>query len=146
MYGLSDVGLAKICKKLRIARPERGYWRRRECGYKVSRPPLPVLKSPVSLITQIATTASVKSAPIPEEFTSPLILPRADTAINLVTKQTRIAYTKGASDQFGRVRVSDWRLPHFDCRVTQSGLQRALQFVDSLAKLIGMVPWVETNG
>src|ERR1035437_7292597 len=36
-YGLSDVALAKICKKLKIPKPGVGYWRRRERGYPVSR-------------------------------------------------------------------------------------------------------------
>lgn len=34
-FGLSDVGLAKICRKHGIPLPERGYWARVEAGYKV---------------------------------------------------------------------------------------------------------------
>ena len=34
-YGLSDVGLAKICKKYRIPRPGVGYWAKREAGRPV---------------------------------------------------------------------------------------------------------------
>ncbi len=41
-YGLSDVGLAKICKKLKIPRPERGYWAKVRAGVSVGqRPKLP---------------------------------------------------------------------------------------------------------
>jgi hypothetical protein len=32
-YGLSDVGLAKICKKHDIPRPPRGYWAKKEGGW-----------------------------------------------------------------------------------------------------------------
>jgi len=42
-YGLSDVGLAKICKKHQIPRPRVGYWAKVQLGRKVSRPPLPPL-------------------------------------------------------------------------------------------------------
>jgi hypothetical protein len=42
-YGLSDVGLAKICRKLDVPVPWRGYWRKKEVGQKVKRPPLPKL-------------------------------------------------------------------------------------------------------
>ncbi len=42
-YGLSDVGLAKICRKLDVPVPWRGYWRQREVGQKVKRPALPKL-------------------------------------------------------------------------------------------------------
>lgn len=40
-FGLSDVGLAKICKKNNIPRPPVGYWAKVEHGKKVRRPKLP---------------------------------------------------------------------------------------------------------
>jgi len=40
-YGISDVGLAKICRKLNIPYPGRGYWRRKETGKAVKQLPLP---------------------------------------------------------------------------------------------------------
>jgi hypothetical protein len=40
-YGLSDVGLAKICKKNKIPRPTRGYWARKQAGNAPKRIPLP---------------------------------------------------------------------------------------------------------
>lgn len=41
-YGLSDVGLAKVCRKLRIPVPGRGYWAKKQAGRSVGkRPPLP---------------------------------------------------------------------------------------------------------
>lgn len=43
-FGMSDVGLAKICRKHNIPVPPVGYWRRKETGYKVNRPRLPALK------------------------------------------------------------------------------------------------------
>jgi hypothetical protein len=38
-YGLSDVGLAKICKKLNIPRPGLGYWAKKSAGKAVGKPP-----------------------------------------------------------------------------------------------------------
>lgn len=43
-YGLSDVALAKICRKMGIPLPGRGYWARQAAGKKVSRPELPKLR------------------------------------------------------------------------------------------------------
>lgn len=40
-YGLSDVGLAKICQRLLVPRPPRGYWAKRAAGKAV--PPIPEL-------------------------------------------------------------------------------------------------------
>jgi len=45
-FGLSDVGLAKICKKHRIPRPPVGYWARLQHGKEVKRPSLPVVDDP----------------------------------------------------------------------------------------------------
>lgn len=43
-YGLSDVGLAKICKRLNIRRPGLSYWAKKAAGKCVgTRPPLPSL-------------------------------------------------------------------------------------------------------
>ena len=44
-YGLSDVGLAKICRKLNIPTPGRGYWWKTELGIPVERTPLPPLEN-----------------------------------------------------------------------------------------------------
>jgi hypothetical protein len=40
-WGISDVGLAKICKRHNIPRPGLGYWARKEHGYKDKQMPLP---------------------------------------------------------------------------------------------------------
>lgn len=42
-YGLSDVGLAKICRRLNIPIPGRGYWAKKEAGHAPPRPPLPAI-------------------------------------------------------------------------------------------------------
>ena len=45
-YGLSDVGLAKVCRKLLIPRPGRGYWAKKAAGVTLPRqPPLPKLST-----------------------------------------------------------------------------------------------------
>jgi hypothetical protein len=44
-YGLSDVGLKKICKKLKVPTPPQGYWVRLKYGYKIKQTPLPKLKA-----------------------------------------------------------------------------------------------------
>jgi len=43
-YNISDVGLAKVCRKLNIPRPGRGYWAIKAAGKPVpTQPPLPQL-------------------------------------------------------------------------------------------------------
>src|SRR5579859_7553356 len=134
-YGLSDVGLAKICEKLHIPRPGLGYWRRKECGYESSQPPLPELKQRFALISQVpvAPPATIKQ---PEEQFPQLKDPTVNTARHPLVKLTQHAFLKGGTDQFGRLRPSDWRLPHLNIRVTRAGLQRALDLLDGLIKLL----------
>jgi hypothetical protein len=47
-YQLSDVGLAKVCKKLNIPKPGLGYWAKKAAGKPIpKRPPLPTLQNPI---------------------------------------------------------------------------------------------------
>ena len=41
LYGISDVGLAKVCRRYNIPRPPRGYWVRLAAGKHVHKPKLP---------------------------------------------------------------------------------------------------------
>jgi hypothetical protein len=45
-YGISDVGLAKICKRHQVPYPPRGYWAKVRNGRKVRKPALPPISDP----------------------------------------------------------------------------------------------------
>jgi hypothetical protein len=46
-YGFSDVRLGKLCKILRVPKPGRGYWAKKEAGKPTpKRPYLPSLETP----------------------------------------------------------------------------------------------------
>src|ERR1700719_1527171 len=45
-FGLSDVGLAKLCRRHDIPLPARGYWAPIQFGQKPGRAPLPAPKEP----------------------------------------------------------------------------------------------------
>lgn len=44
-YGISDVRLGKVCRKLNIPHPGRGYWAKRTVGQPVEQVPLPEFKN-----------------------------------------------------------------------------------------------------
>jgi hypothetical protein len=46
-YGVSDVALAKACRKLKVPVPGRGYWAKKEHGHRIERLPLPKLAEPI---------------------------------------------------------------------------------------------------
>ena len=54
-YGLSDVGLGKICKKFNIPKPPVGYWAKLEYGTRVRKPTLPA--APAELGDDIVLSA-----------------------------------------------------------------------------------------
>lgn len=47
-YGISDVALAKVRKKLDVPLPGRGYWAKKSAGQKTRRTPLPKKRSGVA--------------------------------------------------------------------------------------------------
>lgn len=53
-YGLSDVGLAKICKKLKIPVPARGFWAKKAHGKIIHRPSLPSLEGSEGFVLRVA--------------------------------------------------------------------------------------------
>lgn len=46
-YGMSDVGLGKVCRKLKIPLPGRGYWAKRAAGHVTDRTMLPVIEDAI---------------------------------------------------------------------------------------------------
>ncbi len=66
-YGISDVALAKICTKLTVPYPGRGYWRRKETGKTVKQLPLPPNGDPTKQAVTIHRTIRPEAvAPLPE--------------------------------------------------------------------------------
>lgn len=51
-FGISDVAIAKRCRKLNIPRPPRGYWAKVEAGQRPKRSPLP-LASELALVRKV---------------------------------------------------------------------------------------------
>jgi hypothetical protein len=48
-YGVSDVALAKVCRKLNVPRPPVGYWAKKEAGKAPQQPELPAFDNPPKL-------------------------------------------------------------------------------------------------
>jgi len=71
VYGLSDVRLGKVCRKLRIPTPGRGYWNKKNAGKPVGRrPPLPF----------VATVASETLRPLSKALPASLVVSSDCTA------------------------------------------------------------------
>jgi hypothetical protein len=63
-YGLSGNGLAKICRRLDVPYPPRGYWARKEAGKKVSQAALPGIQ--LGTRAQVTIAPSLPASPPPQ--------------------------------------------------------------------------------
>lgn len=66
-YNISDVGLAKTCRRLKVPVPGRGYWAKKAAGHKVKRLPLSHLP-PNARQSQYEVTLADR--PVAEESTT----------------------------------------------------------------------------
>jgi hypothetical protein len=82
--GLSDVGLAKHCKREEIPLPPRGYWAKHAVGRAPARPSLPPKPEPMPAVQKPAKAPSpASSAPVEEPAKKVLRRPRR---VNRLTK------------------------------------------------------------
>ncbi|MHB8898889.1 MAG: hypothetical protein ACYC6Y_09105 [Thermoguttaceae bacterium] len=152
-FGMSDVGLAKVCKRHKIPRPSRGYWAKVESGKKVVRWPLvPTDDESLQTITlhreespaaredtkrpsvdpEIAALIEAESLP-ENKIAAETDLRGADPLI----RATRESLSNARPDKYGRVsRRYDFQGPCFDVAVSKANIQRALLILHSLVKAI----------
>jgi len=64
-YSVSDVALAKVCRKLNVPVPPRGYWARIQHGQRITRPKLPKLQDGAPRETTISPVL-LRSRVVPE--------------------------------------------------------------------------------
>ncbi len=70
-YGVSNVALTKTCKKLRVPKPELGYWAKKVHGHEVEKPPLPEFSDPPKILRRRAKTKDKSAAEPAEERLAP---------------------------------------------------------------------------
>lgn len=87
--GVSDVAIAKRCKKLNVPRPPRGYWAKLEAGHRLKRPELP--PTPEQVFVQEAEKPVRRSLGLPTE--SEALHPLAKAFLNALQSST-LSYDK----------------------------------------------------
>jgi len=131
--GLSDVGLAKICKKHKIPRPSVGYWARLEHGKHPSQTRLPQLDDKSLNVIVISPRAvSISRATGPPRFQVPV--PMTLSKSHALVADSMRALKDGDTDDYGRLHS---RLAGvLDVRVSKEALERAMRICDGLAKAL----------
>lgn len=149
-YGLSDVGLRKICKKLNVPTPPAGYWAKLQFKKKEKKLPLPPLKygdretyelkprqeyESQALKGKEAANLDPKIAALftdVEKASKPIIVPERLVSPHPLVKMTLDALEKEKSDKYGVLRA--WRQKYLNIRVSPSSLKRALRIMDAIIK------------
>jgi hypothetical protein len=141
-YGLSDAGLLKVCKRLQIPVPGRGYWARVQAGRSVRKPPLPALASgrrlgPTPLSPdEVALRARVQEAVLQTRESQPQISVPSDLVephALVRAAASRLKQREGWDHPAG-VRSAPKEV--LNLQVTMNSLDRALRLMDTLLKAL----------
>jgi hypothetical protein len=146
-YNLSDVGLAKICKRHYIPRPSLGYWAKLQHGYKVKKAPLPRLKDDKDDIIRITIAPQKEKIVDPDqEKNSQDLLTQIPELLKTVVAGTEPPDShpliESARSNFRNVKtdkrgiIEPRAAYHLSISVTQTSLDRAL---DIMARLVQIV-------
>jgi hypothetical protein len=145
-YGISDVGLAKVCRRYGIPKPGLGYWAQREVGKAPAPPSLPPAQSPdlETVFFQSGDRASPKmDVPEYEREKNPEWLIRVPPALALshpLVKAAAAALHRGAKHPTQSVRWAERYRAHLvragdgclDIAVSKPLIPRALRIMQAL--------------
>jgi len=138
-FGLSDVALAKICRKNKIPTPYRGYWRKIEVGQYVASIPLvnPNLNETIWLPVGTSVLA-YGLPPTSHSASTPVTSSEADvgshdagSAIPDLISVARQVARQAPKDQFGRLQLS--KLDQLALTVAPATLPRAINLMSALS-------------
>ena len=141
-YGLSDVGLAKICKKNNIPRPPRGYWAKKAAGYNMKRLPLPpgdnvtiaITPNPYSRNANKNRELVARMSPSIQSEEEPVVVPdKLSNPHPLIKQSSEILNGQQPSD-VGLVNPP--KKGCLDIAVSKGSLRRALRIMDTIIKVL----------
>lgn len=143
-YGISDVALKKVCRRLEIPTPPRGYWAKKAAGHPVEKPPLEEPSSPQAAgpwfvnpdkykrekhtVTPLALRGPDASAPehvsVPASLRDPhpLVIRTREMMTQNLTRTGFISAPRGSGC--------------LDIVVSRNQLDRALRIMDTLIKAL----------
>ncbi len=144
-WGISDVGLAKICKRYSIPRPGLGYWARKQHGYNPIQPPLPQLKEesiieikPVNaqsrLFDPIQAQEAAQKAAFEKETERPVIVPKTLIDPHLLVVKTEKSLRAAKPDDRGILTA--YGPGTLSVVVGPNSIDRAMRILNTLIKAL----------
>jgi hypothetical protein len=144
-FGISDVGLAKICKKMKIPRPGRGYWEKVSHGRKPFFPPLPpaagdvrkeihITKREKNFMDSEQNSESKSRIDFERKPENQIRVEKILVAPLPEIEKTRRSFENARTDEKGLLKP---RLQGtLDLRIGPNSLERALRIMDALLKAL----------
>jgi hypothetical protein len=142
--GISDVALAKICRKLNVPKPGPGHWRLVQLGWEIERPALPALGKNAAVEAIIdpeahrtgrsdlaGVGADGKQKPQFEVVPVPETLHGAH---HLISRMKRLL--EAEKPGWGGIVEVPWRLSVMEISVSRAQTGRALRLMDALVKAL----------
>lgn len=144
-YGVSDVALKKVCKKLKVPTPGRGYWQKVKAGAKSDRAPLPKYKGPA--VAHYGNTQEYEAYREQQAVIKAKIGPTKKANATTVSEQLRNPHplVAEAHETLKRLWARHpeekdpvWHLNEdlLDIRVSKSSAHRALRIMDAVLKAL----------
>jgi hypothetical protein len=134
-YGISDVGLAKVCKRLEVPRPPRGYWRKLEVGRAPPKPKLKALtKHGIDSVVITPVADAYPASPLKGEIPEEIPVPTAVEEPHRLTQKTQVALEKGKADEKGLIQPRNKIC--LDVAVTRDQIDRACRVMDAIVKVL----------
>ena len=151
-FGISDVTLAKTCKKAKVPVPGRGYWAQKAAGKQVCTLPLPALHDSDR---ETLRTIEFWPQPKPDPPTGPV---SEQIAFESRQEENRIAVQDALRKPHPLVETTikalerstgsrpdgylgNWQVRHLDVEVSKPMLKRAMRIMDAVVKAFEARVW-----
>ncbi len=144
-YGISDVGLAKNCRKLSIPLPGRGYWAKISAGQSFAKTPLPKISQEIKIekprpmpkdqnpdVKQITGAQERSQIERLDRLNGELVLKHGSLSHPLITQARSVLRQAREDDR----KILQCREQCLDIRVSKGSLDRALRIMAGLISLI----------
>ena len=141
-YGLSDVGLAKICRKCDIPRPPRGYWAQKQVGKAPRQTQLPHPEEELRIELRDPNDCRIVSTELQDEVVQKIteekqIESKIEVADNLhgshpLVRQANQKLQTAKTNENGLIILPEEAALHI--RVSKGCLRRSLLIMDALLK------------
>lgn len=143
-YGLSDVGMAKLCRKHDIPRPPRGYWAKKRFGKAPPQIPLPNPEPDYEIQLRNPSECRISSPRLNQDVQERVAQEKEREPKITVAESLRGSHRliSEANQQLQRADTDDNRLivppkgAVLDIRVSKSSLRRSLLIMDALLKAL----------